>query len=408
MKNCIIILIYLVITVSGCRTIHDKEMGQSFKDDIEFLQKYSDAFVLKEPSGMGQIIVVPQYQGRIMTSTLSGELGKGYGWVNYDLISSGKIDERFNAFGGEDRFWLGPEGGQYSLYHKAGGPFSLDNWYVPPQVDTQPFRIESKSDMQVDLSAEFSISNYSNTMFKVRVDRRIRIFDQSEILGNLGLETLENCSVVGFASENRLKNIDTVAWDKEKGLMSIWILGMYNPGDHVVIVLPYYQGGVGSLGEVVNDQYFGEVPGNRLRSSNGVVYFKGDGKYRSKIGLNWMRAKDLLGSYDPDQQVLTLVRYNKPVEEADYLKAMWEIMEDPYNGDVINSYNDGKPDPDREPLGPFYELETSSPVRELQPGEEMMHMHQTYHIYGPENQLSHITEKLFSVKIQNIKDAFIY
>ena len=83
-------------------------------------------------------------------------------------------------------------------------------------------------------------------------------------------------------------------------------------------------------------------------------------------------------------------------------------MDDPYGGDVINSYNDGKPSPDKEPLGPFYELETSSAVAELKPGQEMLHIHQTYHIKGAEDQLSHITEKLFNVKIQNIKDAFIH
>ena len=30
-----------------------------------------------------------------------------------------------NVFGGEDRFWLGPEGGQFALYFKAGDPFDL-------------------------------------------------------------------------------------------------------------------------------------------------------------------------------------------------------------------------------------------------------------------------------------------
>jgi len=383
-------------------------MGQSFSADIEFLQQYTDAFVLKAPDGEGQIIVIPEYQGRIMTSTLEGEEAPGFGWINYALIESGEVSDRFNAFGGEDRFWLGPEGGQFSLYHKPGGAFDLDNWYVPPQVDTQPFVVESKSDHTVNMAAEFSINNYSGTNFKVKVDREVSIFTREEILANLGLENLENCQAVGFQSRNRLTNTDSVIWSKEAGLMSIWILGMYNPGDNVVIVLPYYQGGIGSLGEVVNDAYFGKVPANRLKSSRGVVYFKGDGKHRSKIGLNWMRAKDILGSYDPDRKVLTIVKYNKPETASDYVKAMWEIMDDPYNGDVINSYNDGKPGPDQDPLGPFYELETSSPVKELGPEDQLMHIHQTYHIKGDEEQLNHITEKLVNVKLQHIKDAFLH
>ena len=406
MKNCIIVLISLVLPISGCQKKMNEKMGNSFKDDIDFLRQYTDALVLKEPSGDGQIIVIPQYQGRIMTSTLQGEAGEGYGWINYDLISSGELDDHFNAFGGEDRIWLGPEGGQFSLYHRPGGPFDLDNWYVPPQIDTRPFKVESKSDQAVSFSSEFSIRNYSNTEFKVRIDREVKIYTPEEILSSLELESLENCAAVGFESENRLRNMDTVAWDKEKGLVSLWILGMYNPGDNVVIMLPYFQGGVGSLGEVVNDTYFGQVPTSRLKSSRGVVYFKGDGKYRSKIGMSWMRAKDILGSYNPDEKVLTIIKYNKPEEEADYVRAMWEIMDDPYGGDVINSYNDGKPEPDKAPLGPFYELETSSAVTELEPGEEMVHIHKTFHIKGSEDQLNHITERLFNVKLQNIKDAF--
>ena len=121
-----------------------------------------------------------------------------------------------------------------------------------------------------------------------------------------------------------------------------------------------------------------------------------------------MRAKNLLGSYDPVKNVLTIVKYNKPEEESDYIKSMWEIMEDPYGGDVVNSYNDGIPDSGGEPLGPFYELETSSPVKELSPGEHILHVHQTYHLQGSEEDLNHITEQLFRVKIQHIKDAFIH
>ena len=33
------------------------------------------------------------------------------------------------------RFWLGPEGGQYSLYFKPGDPFDLAHWQVPEPID---------------------------------------------------------------------------------------------------------------------------------------------------------------------------------------------------------------------------------------------------------------------------------
>ena len=399
--------IALLIVIAACSTIENpSKMGNTFKDDIDFLRQKTDAIVLKNEDGSSQIIVIPEYQGRVMTSTLNGEDGEGFGWINYEKIHEGKMDERFNAYGGEDRFWLGPEGGQFSLYHKPGGPFSLENWYVPKQFDAEKFEVIETNENHVLMKADFSISNYSGTDFEVGVRRKVRLLKQEEIGRLLEVESLDGFQSVGFESENHLINRGDSAWTKEAGLLSIWVLGMYKPGNEVVIIIPYYQGGTGSLGEIVNDSYFGEVPSDRLRAGGGIVYFKGDGKYRSKIGLNWMRAKNLLGSYDPVRNVLTIVKYNKPEDKSDYVKSMWEIMEDPYDGDVINSYNDGPPEPGVKPMGPFYELETSSPVKPIGHGEEIVHLHQTIHISGSEKQLNALTEELFNVKIQQIKDAF--
>ena len=61
--------------------------------------------------------------------------------------------------------------------------------------------------------------------------------------------------------------------------------------------------------------------------------------------------------------MLTLVQYDQPEGATDYVNSMWEIQKEPFAGDVVNSYNDGPPAPGAKPLGPFYELETSSPGR---------------------------------------------
>ena len=95
------------------------------------------------------------------------------------------------------------------------------------------------------------------------------------------------------------------------------------------------------------------------------------------------RARDVAGSYDATARVLTLVQYTRPADAIRYVNSMWEIQREPYKGDVINSYNDGPPAPGQPPLGPFYELETSSPASTA-PHQRYTHVHRTFHFTGPE------------------------
>ena len=46
------------------------------------------------------------------------------GWLNREAIASGERKEHINVFGGEDRFWLGPEGGQFSIFFRAEDLFA--------------------------------------------------------------------------------------------------------------------------------------------------------------------------------------------------------------------------------------------------------------------------------------------
>ncbi len=395
----------VIPTIYSCNTVNDKSLKGSFGYDVEFLQQYTKAFILQSPTGSAQILIVPEYQGRIMTSTLAGDDGDSFGWVNYELVSSGEVFDRFNPYGGEDRFWLGPEGGQFSLYHKPGGPFDLGNWYVPEQIDKIPYELIRKDKSSVDFVVEFDIINYSGTNFSVKLERSLRVYNQEEINSHLGIEIPERIGMVGFESSNKLFNAGQKKWDKESGLISIWILGMYIPGGKTIICIPYNKGDETDLGQVMNDSYFGKVPADRLKAIDGTIYFSADGKYRSKIGLNWHRCKNILGSYDPVKNILTFVQFNKPEQQGDYMKAMWEIMEDPYDGDVVNSYNDGEPEPGAKPLGPFYELETSSSVKELNPGESVLHIHRTFHFQGEKGDLNDISRKLLGISLEEIQSA---
>jgi hypothetical protein len=104
--------------------------------------------------------------------------------------------------------------------------------------------------------------------------------------------------------------------------------------------------------------------------------------------------------------VLTLVQYTRPPQATDYVNSMWEIQREPFKGDVINSYNDGPPGPGKPPLGPFYELETSSPALSLAPRQQYTHVHRTFHLVGPDAELDRVARAWLKVGIADLSGAF--
>jgi hypothetical protein len=400
----LIVLLY-VMTLVGCME-QQKKMGKStFGDDLKFLKKHTDVVVLSDETGDGRVTVIPQMQGRVMTSTAGGLDGFSFGWINRELVASGKFVEHMNVFGGEDRFWLGPEGGQFSIFFKNGVPFDLEHWFTPALIDTEPFELVSKSQSRAVLRKDMKLENYSRTVFNLRADREVKVIERNDAVELLGVTPAPIIKMVAFESTNKVTNTGEKAWEKETGLLSIWILGMFNPSPATTVVIPFKAGPEDKLGAAVNDAYFGKVPADRLVVKDGVLFFSGDGQYRSKIGLSPLRAKPMLGSYDAVNQVLTIVQYNKPRGTMDYVNSMWELQDEPFKGDAVNSYNDGPPEPGAKPLGPFYELETSSPAAALKPGATISHIHRTFHLQGPEADLNTIAMATLGVTIDEIKSA---
>jgi hypothetical protein len=371
----------------------------TFGYDLQFLKQYhKDLILLGDGSDAGaQIIILPAYQGRVMTSTADGNGGMSFGWINYDLIDSNKEEEHFHAFGGEERFWLGPEGGQFSIFFKKGDPFDFDHWYVPKAIDTEPFILVSSSKTEANFQREMYLKNYSGFEFNLRVNRHIRLLSKTEIPLLLGFPLPENLQIVGFESNNSITNTGNTPWTKEKGLLSIWILSMFNAGNKTTIAVPYKQGNENDLGKLVTDDYFGKVPVDRLKIKNGIIFLNADANYRSKIGISPKRALPILASFDQVNEVLTIAQFSLPEFPADYVNSLWEIQENPFDGDVVNAYNDGFIDGKQ--MGKFYELESSSPAAILNVGESMHHVHRTIHLKGNSNELNEVTKTLLGIHL---------
>ena len=371
----------------------------TFGYDLQFLKKYHKDLILlgDESDAAAQIIILPAYQGRVMTSTAEGDGGMSFGWINYELVDSNREEEHFHAFGGEERFWLGPEGGQFSIYFKKGDPFDFDHWYVPKAIDTEPFILVSASKTEANFQREISLKNYTGFEFNLRVTRNIRLLSKTEIPLLLGVSIPENLQIVGFESNNSITNTGNTPWTKETGLLSIWILSMFNAGDKTTIAVPYKQGNEADLGKIVTDDYFGKVPVDRLKIKNGYIFLNADANYRSKIGVSPNRALPILASFDGVNKVLTITQFSLPEYPADYVNSLWEMQENPFEGDVVNAYNDGLIDGKQ--MGKFYELESSSPAATLNVGESVLHLHRTIHLKGNIKELDEITQTLLGIHL---------
>lgn len=395
----------LLMLIVGCSQSEPPEapVAGSFGADVSFLKEHVEVVILSDEAGGAQVAVVPAWQGRVMTSTSAGQQGPSFGWVNYDLIRSGQLQPHINVFGGEDRIWLGPEGGQFSIFFKGGDPFDLEHWQTPAVIDSEAFPLVSRSQREAVFQREAELVNYSGTPLKTRLDRAIRLLNPQQAASLLGLEIPESVSSVAFESENTITNTGDKAWDRESGMLSIWILGMYVPTPDTTVVIPFKTGSAEELGPEVKDDYFGKVPADRLRVSEGMIYFRADGESRGKIGVSPRRALPVLGSWDAGRSILTIVQYTLPEGITDYVNSAWEIQEEPFAGDTVNSYNDGPPEPGAKPMGPFFELETSSPAAALSPGESLTHFHRTFHFTGDRTALNRIAEEILGVSLDDIK-----
>jgi len=391
--------------IAGSAASATSASGASFGEDVRFLEKHTPVVVLSDRAGESKVAVVPAWQGRVMTSTAGGDSGISFGWVNRELISSAKFVPHINVFGGEDRFWLGPEGGQFSIFFAKGAKFELADWFTPAVIDTVAYPVEKQTKSKVTFETEFALTNYSGTRFDLEVERAVELLPASSAWKSLGVKPAKGVRVVAFESNNKITNAGKQPWKKDTGLLSVWILGMFNPAPATTIVVPIKKGPEAELGIKVTADYFGTIPADRLSVKEDVIFFSGDGKFRSKIGINPKRSKAVLGSYDADNKVLTVVQFTQPKGVTDYVNSLWKLQDNPYGGDAANSYNDGAPSPGAKPLGPFYELESSSPAAALKPGKSLTHLHRTIHLSGPEAELDTIAKAVLGVSLDEIRSA---
>ena len=210
--------------------------------------------------------------------------------------------------------------------------------------------VERRHDMSHE--RKIKLTNASNTVFQLGVDRQIRLMsldDFGKIFGPAPQRLIadSHLKMVGFESINQITNRGP-AMKKATGLTSIWSMGQFPPGDQTVIIVPYRPSTDATFGSIVKDDYFGPVPADRLKQVAALRCFSPMGNIARKSAPRKGGVMPLAASVDLQNNVLTLVSFDLPShpETRLYLNNAWDLpQKDPFTGDVFNSYNDGPPAP---------------------------------------------------------------
>jgi hypothetical protein len=379
-----------------------EDSPNNFLQDKTFLEKFDPNLVeLSSGDKQAKVLVSPKYQGKVFTSTAAGDSGESFGWINYEAFE-GPLDEHMNAYGGESRLWLGPEGNRYSLFFGPGKKMEFENWYTPAAIDHEPWEKTKAGPGEITMAKSTSITNYQGTEFKLKLQRTVALLEKEEIVENTALKVdFSTIKMVGYTTINSIQNTGDFEWTPETGAPCLWVLDMFKPSAETTIILPIK---TNETREGLTTNYFGEIPEERIAITNNYLFLKADGQKRGKVGVSPERGLPMAASYDPLNKVLTITTINIE-SEMPYLNQEWNTDTHPFKGDAVNAYNDG-PLEDGSQMGPFYELESVSPGAFLSPGQSMEHFHNVYHFTGSEKALDEITRQLLGISISAINEVF--
>lgn len=376
MKNTLALLFFLI-----CVLVCQPTSRDGYHSLLNTIKANTDVIELTSNYGHSRLIVSPFHQGKIIASTYQGLDGDYNGWVNWSAL------EKNTGIGGEERLWLGPLGGQFSFYYQQIEPISDDNWEVPEPIDAESYQVLETGEDFVKMYKTMKLTNFVGTSFNLKIDRTIKLLSKKHIQEHLNILIGENTSFVAFQTKNSLTNKDTITWEKETGLVGLWSAGMYQGTDDTVVIIPLKS--EAELKDIY--QYMGALDSTRLQLKNNILVYKGDGKYRSKIGIPPQLAPSIYGCYSKSKNRLTIVQYKKEKDTL-YSNSFVSVQDEPYKGEAIPIYNNS---------ADFFELESNAPLKALQPNETTSHWHRVYHFSDDDVALNKISVKLLGIELKD-------
>lgn len=371
---------------------------------VEFLRDTrNETIIIEARKSPAAVVLAPGLVGRVMCSTFDRKQGEAHAWINEAACRKGKVDPVFNNFGGEERLFFAPEGGQFGLmFGRKESRF--ENYCVQAGMNSLDYQLVSRDDHSALIQADMTLDNYTGTRFKLHVDRRVTLLEVCPFT----LEVDHPVELVAFQSENTVTNVGPDPWTRKNGTVAMWCLGQLLEHPRLTIVVPTQPRTHPRLPPPTVDEYFkdfcvgGTFPSNRRASFDDFVLLFADGRVRCKVGVKKQRATGRLGSFEPDTCHLVLVDHDF-YPELDYVSGYWRYCKDPYDGDALSIYIDG-PDQADGPQGTCYELETVSPALFLRPRESFSYRSRTFHIRGDREDVGSICRRFLRADLAQIEE----
>ena len=362
--------------------------GGAFATDRAFLRSH-DPDLVTLTAGSAALVASPKYQGIVFTTTATGE--ESFGYIAEDVFEAEAPDPHINGYGGENRLWLGPEGGQYSIFFEPGVAYDRETWYTPPAIDVEPWTLASADDRTAVFAKADTLVNRAGTALQYRIDRTVTLLDSGAVVSRFGASP-PGVSGVAYRTDNALTNTGPAAWTRDGGTVCLWALDMLPGGERVAVVYPLSRKPSGADTVV---KYFGEMGPDHLRLTDEYALLRGSGAQLAKIGLPPKLATGTGAAIDYARGTLTVFDYDVEADGT-YLGMEWRDMADAYAGDAVTTYNDPGPDT-------FYELESIGEAAFLAPGERTEHRHTVYHFVGPVAQLEEMLTAVTGVGAGDVR-----
>ena len=344
-----------------------------------------------------------------MTSTAGGDArARASAGSGARRSSSRARQPHMNVFGGEDRFWLGPEGGQFSLYFKKGDPFDLAHWQVPEGFDWGAWDVASQSPTAVQFRKRLSLRNYAGTPFEIDVDRTVRLLDRRR-----DRDAPRDCTrrqrvrSVAFESSNTVTNAGSarmaagVGAGVDRGFWGCSTRRRRPPSPSL------RQGPEATLGPDRQRRLLRQGPGRSPgRQAAGDLLprrWAVPQQDRPLAGPGAAGRRQLRrGRSRADARAVHAAGRRRPLRQLD----VGDSAGSRTRATSSTATTTARRPRAQPPLGPFYELETSSPALSLAPGERYTHVHRTFHLAGPEADLDAVARATLKIPLAEIAGAF--